>query len=72
MNTRKKRPTDTNQLAKRIVDISTGGAEEIEESERVVSGRKGGLSGGNARADKLSKSERSEIAKKGTKARWNK
>jgi len=58
-----KRPRDTNQLAKRIVDLSTGQAEE-EKSEdsgkdpaAVALGRKGGLKGGKARAAKLSKDD---------------
>jgi hypothetical protein len=33
-------------------------------------GRKGGLKGGKARAVKLSAGRRSEIARKGAKARW--
>ena len=35
-------------------------------------GRKGGLKGGKARAEKLTPEERSEIAKKGAAARWKK
>jgi len=35
-------------------------------------GRKGGLKGGHARRDSLSKTRRSEIAKKAAKARWGK
>jgi hypothetical protein len=35
-------------------------------------GRLGGLRGGKARAAKLSKGERSDIAKKAARARWNK
>ncbi len=35
-------------------------------------GRKGGLEGGKARAMKLSAAKRSEIARKGAKARWAK
>ena len=38
----------------------------------VALGRLGGLVGGRARAEKLSKKRRSEIAKKAAKARWNK
>jgi len=36
----------------------------------VALGRKGGLKGGKARAAKLTKERRSEIAKKAAKARW--
>lgn len=38
----------------------------------VALGRLGGLKGGKARAEKLSKSERKKIAKMGAKARWGK
>lgn len=38
----------------------------------VSLGRLGGLKGGKARAEKLSKKRRSEIAKQAAKARWNK
>jgi hypothetical protein len=35
-------------------------------------GRLGGLKGGKARAEKLTKEQRSEIARKAAKARWDK
>lgn len=70
-----KRPRDANQLAKRVVDLSTGEAEEEDPDEgkdpaAVALGRKGGLKGGKARAAKLSKKRRTEIAKKAAAARW--
>jgi hypothetical protein len=37
----------------------------------VALGRKGGLKGGKARADKLTPEQRSRIAKKAADARWN-
>lgn len=73
-----KRPRDTNQLAKAIVDLSTGEAiePEIEDSGKdpaaVALGRKGGLKGGKARAANLTEEQLSEIGKAGAKARWNK
>ncbi len=72
-----KRPRDTNQLAKSIVDLTTGDAEEQDPNEgkdpnAVALGRKGGLVGGKARAAKLTPEQRSEIAKKAAKARWEK
>ena len=72
-----KRPRDTNQLAKSILDISVGEIEEKPEDSgkdpnAVALGRKGGLKGGRARAEKLSAKRRSEIAKKAAKARWDK
>ena len=36
----------------------------------MVLGRPGGLKGGKARADKLSATKRTAIAKKGARARW--
>jgi hypothetical protein len=73
-----KRPRDTNQLAKSIVDIATEQNTEAIASMSAMSsyaselGRLGGLKGGKARAKKLSKAERIRIAKAGAKARWGK
>lgn len=68
-----KRPRDTNQLAKMIVDLATGGIdEETPESPKVKAGRLGGLKGGVARSKKLNATERSEIARRAAKARWKK
>jgi hypothetical protein len=72
-----KRPKDPNQLAKLIADIATGEAEETKpESNKdpaaVELGRKGGLKGGKARADKLTPEQRQEIARKAAQKRWDK
>lgn len=77
MTKKPQRPRDTNQLAKRIVDLTSGDVQEKpEESGKdpaaVALGRKGGLKGGKARAEKLTAEQRSEIAKKAAKARWGK
>jgi hypothetical protein len=69
-----KRPRDPNQLAKLIVDIATGEADDtVSESKRQPAkrGRAGGLKGGKARAKSLSASRRSAIAGKAAKSRWN-
>jgi hypothetical protein len=68
------RPRDPNQLAKMIVDISTGDAEENEkpESVKAKSGRLGGLKGGEVRAKILTPERRKEIATKAAEKRWNK
>ena len=66
---------DINQIAKSIVDRATGqkSDEDSEKDPAAVSlGRRGGLKGGKARAAKLSPEERSAIAKKAAKARWDK
>jgi hypothetical protein len=72
-----KRPRDLNQWAKRMVDLATGNAQEPDPNEgkdvaKVALGRSGGLKGGAARAAKMSPEQRSEIARKGAKARWGK
>ena len=72
-----KRPTDVNQRAKSIVDIATGEIEDVNPENgknlnAVALGRLGGLKGGKARASKMSKEKRSEIAKKAANSRWKK
>lgn len=70
----KKRPADANKLAFNIVQESVGEAPLPEDDGKnpaaVALGRLGGLKGGKARAKKLSKKRRVEIAKKAAKARW--
>lgn len=70
-----KRPRDTNQLAKFIVDLATGEAEapltdDGKDAAAVSLGRRGGLKGGAARAKALTPEKRAEIAKKAAAARW--
>jgi len=68
-----KRPRDTNQLAKWIVDQSTGQLPDPNEGKNpaaVALGRLGGLKGGKARAKKLSRKQRQAIAKKASRTRW--
>ncbi|HEX5307810.1 MAG TPA: hypothetical protein VFW38_01890 [Solirubrobacteraceae bacterium] len=59
---------DLNQIAHRIVREST--ESKAPESKAQISGRKGGLKGGKARASKLSPEQRSEIARKAAETRW--
>lgn len=73
----KKRPTDANQLAKMIVDMSTGDLpKEDKPPEReknpaaVALGKLGASKGGKARAANLSPKKRAEIAKRAANARW--
>ena len=56
------RPTDINQLGKRIVDLATGQA-----TDEAPSGRR---RGGIASAAKLTAEQRHERAKKAAAARW--
>ena len=73
----KRKPTDRNLIAARIVEAATEPTEEEKPAKKknpaaVALGRLGGLKGGKARADKLSAQERTEIAKKAAKSRWSK
>ena len=75
---RKKRPRDPAQLAKLVVDIATGEAEDRgptpeeqgKDPAAVALGRKGGLKGGKARAASLSAKQRQASAKRAAAARW--
>ena len=69
-----KRPRDPNQLAKLIVDIAVGEAQDdVSDSKKQPSKRRaGGLRGGKARAKSLGPNERHEIAKLAARARWKK
>jgi hypothetical protein len=74
-------PVDVNQLAHSIVARATGqrerlaslpGGKKVKNKAAVELGRRGGLKGGKARADKLSAKRRRAIAKKAAAARWAK
>ncbi len=74
-----KRPRDTNQLAKFIVDVATGKREdrvptpeeEGKDPAAVARGHLGGIKGGKARAATLTKKDRRLQAQKAAKARWS-
>ncbi len=73
-----KRPRDFNQLAKRLVDESTGDAptdapatEPAKDPAAVALGRRGGLKGGKARAEKMTPEERRDSAQHAARARWS-
>ena len=83
----KKKPSkDINVAAASIVAQATGqpikevfdqeiirkALKEGKDPLAVLLGQRGGLKGGRARADKLSKKRRKEIAQKAAKARWSK
>ena len=75
---KRKRPRDINQLAKFIVDVSTGEAELPENQPdgknpaAVELGKLGGKKGGKARADKLTPEQRQAIARRAAQVRWKK
>lgn len=70
--TNPKRPRDVNQLAKMIVNLSTGEESEPEPNVKQQAGRLGGLVGGKARKDALTPERRSEIAREAAQRRWSK
>ena len=67
-----KRPRDTNQLAKYIVDLATSEAPPNPESKNAEAGRSGGKVGGKARAAALNADARTEIARRAANVRWKK
>lgn len=72
----KRPPKETNQLAKYILEVTTGETEKIEPPAKNIHAvnlaRLGASKGGKARAKNLSKTKRIQIAKKAAKARWGK
>lgn len=73
----RKPPTDVNELGAWIVERATTDEPEPDPDEgkdpaAVALGRKGGLKGGKARAEKMTPEERSEAARKAAQARWAK
>jgi len=71
-------PRDTNQLAHKIIQIAIGEdvgprkSDDEKDPAAVALGRKGGLKGGKARWEGVSKKTRTEIARKAAKSRWDK
>jgi hypothetical protein len=66
-----KRPRDLNKRAKSIVDIVTDENEDkVSDDKRNPAAVPLGSLGGKARAAKLTKKKRSEIAKKAAQKRW--
>jgi hypothetical protein len=70
----KRPPKDTNQLAKYILEATTGETTKIEPPTKnphaQALSRLGASKGGKARAKNLSAKKRKEIAKKAAEARW--
>jgi len=72
----RRRPRDVNSLAASIVNDATDEAEppspdpDRKDPAAVSLGRRGGLKGGRARAEKLTPEQRSTIARKAAAARW--
>lgn len=68
-----KRPADVVSNAVKIAQIATGEMEDdATEDGKDKAAQDLGRKGGKARASKLSKEQRSEIAKKAAESRWRK
>jgi hypothetical protein len=73
----KKAPKDVNQLARHLVELTTGEATvepTKDELSRVMAslGRRGGKIGGKRRMETMTPEERSAVALKAARARWKK
>ncbi len=70
----RKRPRDLNELAASIVGDATDedkpDPDDGKDPAAVSLGRRGGLKGGKARAARLTPEQRSEIARKAARTRW--
>jgi hypothetical protein len=73
----KKKQPDHQQLARKVLDTIAPDAEPEKPAKApkknpaaVALGRLGGLKGGKARAERLTKKQRRKIAKKAAAARW--
>lgn len=71
----KRRPADLNRLAASIVEDAThedkpAVVDDGKDPAAVSLGRRGGLKGGRARAEKLTAEQRSAIARKAARTRW--
>lgn len=66
----KRSSKDINVIAANVIGQVIGAAQVIKNPAAVTLGRLGGKKGGKARAKKLSPEQRSEIAKRAAKARW--
>ncbi len=78
MQKRSSKTSDPVKNALRVVETATGGPLMIKPRKRrknphaVALGRKGGLKGGTARAERLTPERRQEIARLAASARWGK
>jgi len=72
----KRPPKDINELAKYILDATTGETEKIVPPEKnahaVALSKLGAAKGGKATAEKMTAEQLKDRAEKAAKARWNK
>jgi hypothetical protein len=76
MPKRSSKPRDLNEMASAIVEQATddtpiASPDEGKNPHAVALGRRGGLKGGRARAEKLTAEERSAMARRAAEARWS-
>ena len=75
-NKQRAAPTDFNQLARHLVDVTTNDEKEPTPAElsKVMAslGRRGGKIGGKRRLETMSAEERSAVALKAARTRWKK
>ncbi len=67
-----KRPADVVGAAVKVMRIATGEIEETTDDGKDKAAQELGRKGGQARAKKLSKKRRAEIARKAAETRWKK
>lgn len=67
-----RRPADVIGNAVHVMRVATGEIEDEKRDPAKEYMRQGGLKGGKARAKKLGKKRRAEIARKAAKVRWGK
>jgi hypothetical protein len=72
ISVKRRTPTDVNQIAAHVVEITTGQPRPGKNPAAVALGRLGGLKGGKVRAEKLSEERRHQIASAAARARWAK
>jgi len=65
-----KRPSDVIGAAVKVMQIATGEIEETTDDGKNKAAVELGRKGGKARAEKMSKKRRSEIARKAAETRW--
>jgi hypothetical protein len=68
----RKRPSDINQLARHLVEVTTDTVEPPSGLSAYMAaiGRQGGLKGGKRRLETMTKRERTSVATKAARARW--
>ncbi|MEP6757064.1 MAG: hypothetical protein ABJA67_16275 [Chthonomonadales bacterium] len=66
----KQGPEDANEIAFRVLSEAIDESPVEKNPDAVIAGRIGGLKGGRIRAERLSREQRQEIAKKAAAVRW--